>query len=109
MPSLLTIEVSPRLRSSTSRKLTALFIEEWRAAHPNGRVVVRDLAQTPLPYVDLPWIGGAFAPPEHHSSENAAAISVSDELVAELQAADHIVIGTAEIDQAFADYRGGRF
>lgn len=94
MPSLLAIEVSPRLTSSTSRKLTALFVDEWRAAHHDGHVVVRDLARTQLPYVDLPWIGGAFAPPEQHSPESAAAIAVSDELVAELQAADHVVIGT---------------
>lgn len=39
-------------------------------------------------------MGGAFAPPEHHSPESAAAINVSNELVAELQAADEIVIGT---------------
>ena len=94
MPSLLAIEVSPRFESSTSRKLTALFIEQWRSAHLGGQVTVRDLAQAQLPYVDLPWIGGAFAPPEHHSPESIAAIAVSDELVGELQAADHIVIGT---------------
>ena len=94
MPSLLAIHVSPRFASSTSRKLTSLFIDEWRTEHLSGRVVTRDLARDPLPYVDLPWIGGAFAPPEHHSPESMAAIAVSDELVAELQAADHIVIGT---------------
>ena len=94
MPSLLAIQVSPRFESSTSRKLTALFIDQRRTSHLAGHVVVRDLARTQLPYVDLPWIGGAFTPPEQHSPESAAAIAVSDELVAELQAADHIVIGT---------------
>ena len=94
MPSLLAIHVSPRFNASTSRKLTALFIEHWHAAHPDGRVVTRDLARTPLPYVDLPWIGGAFAPPEKHSPESATAIAVSNELVGELKAADHIIIGT---------------
>lgn len=63
MPSLLAIQVSPRFDTSTSRKLTSLFTDEWRTAHTDGRVVTRDLARTPLPYVDLPWIGGAFAPP----------------------------------------------
>ena len=61
---------------------------------PEGQVISRDLARTQLPYVDLPWIGGAFTPPAQHSPESAAAIAVSDELVRELQAADHIVIGT---------------
>ena len=94
MPTLLAIEVSPRLGSSTSRNLTALFVEKWRAANEGGRVVTRDLAKTALPFVDFPWIGGAFAPPERHSPESAAAIAISDDLVAELKAADRIVIGT---------------
>ena len=94
MTTLLAIEVSPRLAYSASRKLTAQFIEKWSADHAGGPVVVRDLTKTHLPFVDLPWIGGAFTPAEKHSPEMAAAIKVSDDLIAELKAADHIVIGT---------------
>ena len=94
MASLLAIAASPRYELSTSRKLTSLFIEKWRAAHPGGEVVERDLINTTLPFVDLPWIGGAFTPPEQHSPESAAAIKISNDLVAELQAADRIIIGT---------------
>jgi len=94
MPTLLALEASPRFEKSTSRKLTAVFVEKWRAANPDGSVIVRDLVKTALPFVDLPWIGGAFTPPEAHSPESAAAIKVSDDLVAELKAADRIVIGT---------------
>jgi len=94
MPTLLAIEASPRFESSTSRKLTAVFVEKWRAASPGRSVIVRDLVKTVLPFVDAPWIGGAFTPPEAHSPESAAAIKVSDDLVAELKAADRIVIGT---------------
>ncbi|HTM82217.1 FMN-dependent NADH-azoreductase [Asticcacaulis sp.] len=94
MPTLLVIEVSPRFDYSTSRKLTAVFAEKWKTANPDGSVIVRDLVKTELPFVDLPWIMGAFTPPETHSPESAAAIKVSDDLVAELKAADRIVIGT---------------
>jgi FMN-dependent NADH-azoreductase len=94
MPTLLAIEVSPRYENSTSRKLTALFVEKWKAAHPAGRVIDRDLIKTHLPFVDVPWIGGAFTLPEQHSPESAAAIKISDDLVAELKSADRIVIGT---------------
>jgi FMN-dependent NADH-azoreductase len=94
MLSLLAIEVSPRHELSTSRKLTALFIDQWKAAHPGAAVVVRDLMRTPPPLVDLAWIGGAFTPREQHSPESAAAIKVSDDLIAEIKAADHVVIGT---------------
>ena len=34
MSSLLAVQVSPRFESSTSRKLTTLFVDEWRTAHP---------------------------------------------------------------------------
>ena len=94
MPTLLAIGVSPRYEHSTSRKLTSLFVERWQAAHSAGRVIDRDLIKTDLPFVDMPWIGGAFTPPEQHSPESAAAIKISNDLVAELQSADHIVIGT---------------
>jgi FMN-dependent NADH-azoreductase len=94
MSTLLAIGVSPRYEYSTSRKLTALFVEKWKSAHPGGEVIDRDLIKTNLPFVDLPWIGGAFTPPEQHSPESVAAIKISNDLVAELQSADHIVIGT---------------
>lgn len=94
MPTLLVLDTSPRGDKSTSRKLTDVFVRDWRAAHPDGEVVRRDLAAEPLPYVDLPWIGGAFSPPDQHTPENAAAIKVSNDLIAELQAADHLLVGT---------------
>jgi FMN-dependent NADH-azoreductase len=91
---LLAIGVSPRYEQSVSRKLTSLFVQKWRAAHPAGRIVDRDLIKTHLPFVDLPWIGGAYGPPEQHSPQSAAAIKISNDLIAELQSADHIVIGS---------------
>ena len=94
MPTLLAIEVSPRFDYSVSRKLTSKFIEDWKTVHPDGKVIVRDLMKTELPWVDLPWIGGSFTPVEQHSEEMKKAIRVSDDLIAELKAADDIVIGT---------------
>ncbi|MGH8227329.1 MAG: FMN-dependent NADH-azoreductase [Steroidobacteraceae bacterium] len=93
-PTLLAIQASPRFDYSTSRKLTAEFIRQWRATHPGGSIAVRDLVETSLPFVDLPWILGAFSPPATHSPEAAAAIRVSDELVAELKSADRVIVGT---------------
>jgi FMN-dependent NADH-azoreductase len=69
MPTLMAIEMSPRFDHSVSRKLTSKFIEDWKTVHPDGKVIVRDLMKTELPWVDLPWIGGAFTPVEQHSEE----------------------------------------
>ena len=95
MPSLLAIQSSPRGDYSVSRKLTQTFIGAWKDTHPGGTVAVRDLSKTDLPFVDLPWIMGAYTPAEQHSPEMKQAIAVSNDLIAELMAADHVVIGTS--------------
>jgi FMN-dependent NADH-azoreductase len=95
MANLLVIESSPRGDYSISRNLTAKFVEAWQKNHADGKVVTRDLAKTDLPFVDLPWIMGAYTPGEQHSPEMKKALQVSDELIAELQAADHVVLGTS--------------
>jgi FMN-dependent NADH-azoreductase len=93
MPTLLKIDASPRGEHSISRKLSAEFAEKWKKTH-HGNVVVRDLTKTTLPFVDLPWITGAYSAPDQHTPEQKAALKVSDELIAELLSADEIVIAT---------------
>ncbi len=95
MPSLLVIESSPRGEHSVSRTLTAKFVDGWKADHSGGTVVMRDLMKTHLPFVDLPWIAGAYTPAEQHSPEMKEALNTSNELISELMATDHIVIGTS--------------
>ena len=94
MPSLLLIETSPRGDHSISRNMTRLFVTEWRAAHPGGDVVVRDLMETDLQFVNAPWLQAYFTPAEQHSPEMKEALRLSDELVAEILAADQIAIAT---------------
>jgi len=94
MSKLLVIETSPRGDASISRNMTARFVSHWRAAHPEGSVTVRDLAATELPHVTAPWLQAYFTPSAQHSPDMAQALRLSDELVAELLAADHILIAT---------------
>ena len=94
MSKLLVVEASPRGKYSISRNLASKFIEEWKAAHPNGEVVERDLAKMELPYVNLPWLGASLTPIEKHTPEMKDVLILSNELVDELLAADHIVIST---------------
>jgi FMN-dependent NADH-azoreductase len=94
MSTLLKIDVSPRGDYSVSRNLSQRFAEAWQQAHPDGTVASRDLTKTELPFVDLTWIAGAFTAPNQHTAEHKAALKLSDSLIAELFAADHIVIGT---------------
>ncbi len=77
-----------------SRGLTHRFVEKWKKNHSGGRVVERDLMKTNLPFVTLPWLGAYFTPPDQHTPEMKELLRLSDELVAELLAADEIAIGT---------------
>ena len=94
MTRLLVVETSPRGDGSISRHLTRRFVADWLAAHPDGEVVERDLTETPLEFVTAPWLNAYFTPPDRHTPEMTAALALSDELVAELLAADHLAIGT---------------
>ena len=94
MTKLLVVETSPRGDHSISRGLTRRFVAEWRAVHPEGDVVDRDLMETDLQFIGAPWLQAYFTPPEQHSLEMKAELRLSDELVAELLACDHLVIAT---------------
>ena len=94
MPTLLVVESSPRGEHSISRGLTEMFVRQWKKNHPGGRVVERDLMESNLPFVTLPWLGAYFTPPEHQTPDMKDLLRLSDELVGEILAADHIAIGT---------------
>ena len=93
MPSLLAITASPRGDQSVSTNLVHTFVESWKQNHAGGTVTFRDLTSTDLPFISPSWMGGAYTPAEQHSPEMKQAINISNELIAELKAADHIVIG----------------
>ncbi|MBB4003679.1 FMN-dependent NADH-azoreductase [Aurantimonas endophytica] len=94
MTKLLVVETSPRGDHSISRGLTRRFVAEWQAAHPNGEIVERDLMETDLPFVTAPWLAAYFTPPEQHSFDMKQLLRLSDTLVAEVLATDHLVIAT---------------
>jgi FMN-dependent NADH-azoreductase len=94
MTTLLLVQSSPRGKYSVSRNLTQRFVQEWIASHPDGEIVNRDLSNTQLRFTDAAWLQAYFIPPSQHTAEMADTLRLSDELVAELIAADHIVIAT---------------
>ena len=94
MSKLLLVQTSSRGENSVSRNMTERFVQEWSARHPNGNIVNRDLADTALKFVDAAWLQAYFTPPPQHTAEMVETLRLSDDLVAELLAADHIVIAT---------------
>lgn len=91
---LLVVETSPRGAQSVSRQMTQRFLTAWRSANPDGRIVHRDLVDAELPFVTAPWLQAYFTPPADQSPAMKHELRLSDALVAELLAADHLVIST---------------
>jgi FMN-dependent NADH-azoreductase len=94
MTKLLVVETSPRGPASVSRQITRHFVKAWQASHPGGEVIGRDLVETSLPFVTVAWLQAYFTPTPELTPEMNEQLRLSDELVAELLTADHIVIAT---------------
>src|ERR1700691_3698053 len=94
MPTLLHLNTSP-LPSSVSRELTREFVTNWKASHPSGKVIDRDLAANPPKPLDQAWIYAAFTPEEARQPEQKDLIAYSDQCISELELADEYVIGVA--------------
>ena len=93
MPTLLHVDSSPLYGVSISRELTAAFVTEWKAAHPDATVIDRDLNATSIPPVTGAWVAAAFTPESSRTEEQKQQLALSDTLIAELQQADEWVIG----------------
>ncbi|MBS1020232.1 MULTISPECIES: FMN-dependent NADH-azoreductase [Gluconobacter] len=93
MPKLLNVTASPRGAHSISRRLGQLYVDRWRALHPGGQVVDRDLVGSGIPYLGLDWIAGVYAPPEvPRTPDMDRALVLSAALIAEIVEADEILI-----------------
>ncbi len=78
---------------SHSRRLTARFVEYWRRARPDDRILYRDVGQHPPRPVTGDWIHAAFTKPVEREPWMHEALAESDALVDELLGADVIVAG----------------
>lgn len=93
MISILQVDSSPRSDRSISRKLTKQFVQTWQSYDPEGVVTYRDVGRFSIPPIDEDWIAAAFTPPEQLSSNVKTALTISDQLIDELLAADFLVFG----------------
>ena len=93
MSTLLKINASLFSTNGQSSQLAERFAAAWQASHTGSRVVERDLAANPVPHLDGARFMAFLAKPEERSAEQQAVVDFSDALIAELRAADVIVIG----------------
>jgi FMN-dependent NADH-azoreductase len=90
---ILQVNSSARREGSQSTLLASAIVAQLRANEPGAAVTVRDLAHTPHPELDEAALQALFTPAEKHTQEQAARVAQDDTLIAEIQAADIVVLG----------------
>ncbi len=89
----LEITASARHEGSVSRRLVNDLVTALQDRHGPIEITRRNVAAG-LPFVDEAWVAANFTPEEERSAEDRRILALSDTLVAELEAADILVIGT---------------
>ena len=87
------IDASANVSASNSIKLGDELIDKLIATYPDAQVNQRDLNQQ-LSFVDESWIGANFTPVDQRSEAQQQRLDFSDQLIAELKLADHIILTT---------------
>jgi FMN-dependent NADH-azoreductase len=95
MSTLLHIDSSPMGAASVSRHLSTTFTDKWKASHPGGKIITRDLTKSGLVSIDAAWVAAVYTPEEARTAEQKAVLAKSDELLAEIEAADEVAIGVS--------------
>jgi FMN-dependent NADH-azoreductase len=78
---------------SISTRLGDELAHALLAANPGATHTLRDLARQPHPVLDEATLGALFTPADARTPEQAARVALDDALIAEIQAADVVVLG----------------
>ena len=87
------INSSARSSGSESTRMSDKLVAGLVAKNPGTSVVRRDLASDPHPLIDEATLGALFTPADQRSAAQSARVALDDALIAQVQAADVIVIG----------------
>jgi FMN-dependent NADH-azoreductase len=90
---ILQINSSARPGQSQSTRLGDSIVERLRRANPGATLTVRDLGRAAHPALDESALGALFTPADQRTPEQAARVALDDSLIAELKAADVVVLG----------------
>ena len=79
--------------NGNSSTLVNVQVERLKAQHPEATVVVRDLSAEPIPHLDGERVGAFITPADQRTDDQQAVEDFSQTLIAELKAADQVVLG----------------
>jgi FMN-dependent NADH-azoreductase len=89
----LQINSSSRPDQSHSSRLATGIVQRLTAREPGLQLTLRDLGRAPHPALDEPALQALFTPAAQRSPGQAARVALDDALIAEVQAADVLVLG----------------
>ena len=90
---ILQINASLRAGNGHSTRVSDTIVARLQARHPSARVTRRDLVQDPHPMLDDAAFAALTTPAEQRSAMQAARVALDDAAIAQVQAADAIVLG----------------
>ncbi len=94
MATLLHIAVSPRAGASHSRQAADELVQGVKARTPELSVVLRDLAETPVPHVSAAFVNASLTAASQRDTADHQALALSEALIGELDAADAVLLPT---------------
>jgi len=90
---ILQINSSARTVGSHSTRMANDIVSRLQAAQPGATLTLRDLGRTPHPALDEATLQALFTPADQRTPAQNARVAQDGELIAELQAADVVVLG----------------
>ena len=78
---------------ANSTRVADSIVTKLKESNPTATLVLRNLATDPHPILDESALGALFTPADQRTPEQAARVALDDALIAEVQAADVIVLG----------------
>ncbi|ALM83847.1 FMN-dependent NADH-azoreductase [Bordetella sp. N] len=98
MSNILLITSSPRGAESQTSRLAADLAHKLNKQLAGSTLTIRDLYAQSLPHIDAAYVQGRMLPADGRDAGQSVAVAQAETLVAELQAADIVVIGSAMIN-----------
>jgi FMN-dependent NADH-azoreductase len=90
---ILQINSSARSNGSHSTRLAGDIVQRLQASKGKLALTLRDLGQQPLPALDEAALQALFTPADQRTPAQAARVAQDDAVIAEVQAADVLVLG----------------
>ena len=93
MATLLRLDTSLFSEKGVSTQLSDKLVSNLREENTNLKVIHRNFAEQAIPHLDGEWLQALMTSSEKRNENQQAKVDFSDQLIAELQEADTVVIG----------------